>query len=155
MMLCMVMEALSGPDLGKSGFQSGAKIFFDDGNPDLCAFDHFEVEFAKAETIGPLIVQKDDDIFTRDPGWSEGHRGKIAAALSFTSRFDAVCLRPQAPHGGQLPRSRRRPRLAGNDAHVSRIEQGDRPGERHLSHNTSKDSHAAWDVGLFWGSSPM
>ena len=56
LMLSVALVAVASPGLGKLGFESDARIFFDEANPDRIALDQFEAEFAKDDNIGLVIV---------------------------------------------------------------------------------------------------
>lgn len=53
-----------GAGLGKIGFDSDARIFFSEDNPDRIALDAFERSFAKDDNISFVLVPKRKEVFT-------------------------------------------------------------------------------------------
>ncbi|MFD2179978.1 efflux RND transporter permease subunit [Veronia pacifica] len=86
-MLVVILASIGNKDLY---FRGDYKIFFDEGNPQLLAFEKLENSFAKTDTMAIVVAPKDNNIFTESTLQLIREMTDRAWQTPFASRVDSI-----------------------------------------------------------------
>ncbi|MFK7874158.1 MAG: outer membrane lipoprotein-sorting protein [Paracoccaceae bacterium] len=88
--ISLALVIAMGSGLGKLSFDSDARIFFAENNPDRIALDQFEAAFAKDDNIGLLLVPYNGRVFTPETLQAVADLTERAWLLPYVRRVDSI-----------------------------------------------------------------